>query len=259
MNALRCVLFIGCSLLALPRAGSAAIVVLSSLAHEHTLAPGETFDGAIFLRNSGREPATARVSQTDYRFAADGSNDFGPPGVAPRSNARWLAPATTLVTLPPGEVVALRYKGQAPADAALVGSYWSVIMIEDTATIAGPNGIATVTRYGIQVVTQIGAGGTRSVRFLQRESQRRDETATLLLDLENDGERLVFPKLWVEVFDASGRRLGRFGGTALRLYPACSARYQIALPAIPAGRYQALILADCGDDQMVGTKCELAL
>lgn len=247
----------GCLGLAFVRPASAAIVVLSSLAQEHTLTPGEEFDGTIFLRNSGTETATARVSQTDYTYTADGANDYGTPGTATRSNARWLTPATTLVTIAPQQVVPLNYRGKIPSGAALNGSYWSIIMVENAAGAADANGISTITRYGIQIVTHIGQTGARSVRFAKRENQRDDKGAAVHLDLENDGQRLIFPRLWIELFDRDGKKLGRFGGESVRLYPACSARYRVALPAIPAGTYQVLILADCGGDQMVGMQSEL--
>lgn len=247
----------GCLWLTSAGPAAAAIVVLSTLAHEHTLAPGENFEGTIFLRNSGSETATARVSQTDYTYTADGANDYGTPGNAARSNARWLAPATTLVTIPAQQVVALHYRGKIPAGSSLQGSYWSIIMVENAAGPVDASGISTITRYGIQVITHIGQTGARSVRFARRECQQDEKGAAVLLDLENDGQRLIFPRLWIELFDHEGKKIGRFGGDSVRLYPACSARYRVALPAIPAGTYQALLLADCGGDQMVGMQSDL--
>jgi hypothetical protein len=249
-------------LLTAPLVSRANIAVLGSLAQEYNLSAGDKFEGVIILRNNGNETETARVYQTDYVYAADGTNDFGAPGTVRRSNATWMAISSTLVQIPAGQTATINYKGRVPPKADLDGSYWSIVMIENTTALEGGkagNGIKTLARYGVQVVTNIGETAKRSVKFAKQEFVRQDDKATAFLDLENDGDCLIFPKLWVELYDASGNNLGRFGGEAVRIYPTCSARYKVELPGIPAGSYNALVLVDCGHDQMVGTRVNAGL
>ncbi|HZZ18955.1 MAG TPA: hypothetical protein VFE25_06275 [Opitutaceae bacterium] len=249
-------------LAAAPLASRGAIAVLGTLAQEQSVAPGESFEGTIVLQNTGTETETARISQTDYAFAADGSNNFASPGSLPHSNAPWISVGTTLVRIPGGESATVPYHGKVPADPSLKGSYWSIIMVEDSTPleIGNPaNGIKTLARYGIQVISDIGESGRRSVKFARHDFVQGKAATVAFLDLVNDGERLIFPKLWIEVYDASGSKLGRFGGEAVRLYPDCSTRYRVELPGLPKGAYNALMLVDCGHDQMVGTRISFAL
>ena len=70
------------------------------MTQERQAKPGETYRGTIVLRNTGAAPAEAKVYQTDYSFAADGSNLYGAPGRLPRSNANWISLSRELVTIP---------------------------------------------------------------------------------------------------------------------------------------------------------------
>lgn len=240
----------------------ASVSLLGPLAREHTVALGEKFEGVILLRNSGSEATTVRIYQTDYAYFADGTNDFGAPGRVARSNASWITVSSTLLKVPAGQTLDFSYSGRVPKNATLPGSYWSIIMIENVAPLEDSvrgEGVQTLARYGVQVVTQIGETGKRSVRFAKNEFLRQDAKAYALLDLENDGDCLIFPKLWIELYDSAGNKLGRFDTGSMRIYPGCSARYRVELPGVPAGAYNALVFVDCGHDQMVGTRVALKL
>jgi hypothetical protein len=243
-----------------PIARRSAIAVLGTLDQEQSLAPGESFEGSILLKNTGASPASARLFQADYNSSAHGADSYGSPSTRPRSNAGWLSVGATALAIPPGETATVPYHGRVPATPGLEGSYWSMIMVENTDPQATrPSGIRTVARYGIQIITNIGETGRRSVRFIRREFIRNHAATYALLDLENDGDRLIFPRAWIEVYDATGAKRGRFGGESLRLYPGGSARYRVELPGLPKGAYNALLLADCGHDQVVGTRVAFTL
>ncbi|HET6566508.1 MAG TPA: hypothetical protein VFG50_01000, partial [Rhodothermales bacterium] len=72
------------------RAADAQVAVVSGLSEEHTAQPGETYQGAIQVRNQTAESQEVRVYQTDYLFYADGTNVYGAPGSTRRSNASWI-------------------------------------------------------------------------------------------------------------------------------------------------------------------------
>jgi hypothetical protein len=58
----------------------AGISVIGNLARTTTLKPGDSFEGVILVRNNDKEPADVRLSQSDYLFQSDGSNDYAEAG-----------------------------------------------------------------------------------------------------------------------------------------------------------------------------------
>ncbi len=177
----RPLLFLLFSLLWLP-CSQAGLSVIGNLARTATIKPGESFEGVIFVKNTGTQTADARVSQSDYLSRCDGTNEFNEAGQGPRSNANWITLSPGRLKLAPGETQPVRYKGRAPADAKLRGSYWSLIIVEPNAapgitpegkpdTVAV--GLQTTVRFAVQIVTEIGKTGTRSLQVLQKCSGER--------------------------------------------------------------------------------------
>ena len=253
-------------LLALP--AWADISVVGKLARTATIGPGDSFDGVIFVRNNDAHAADVRLFQTDYLCQADGTNDYGEPGKAARSNAGWITVSPTRLKLAPGETQPVRYKGRAPANAKLHGTYWSMIMVEPNAAPAitpegKPDtvavGLQTTIRFGIQIVTEIGQSGTRSLRVLEKCLVKLDGKRAFQLDVGNDGERLLIPTMSVELFDQKGASIGRFPAGRTRIYPACSVRAKVDLSAVPPGKYVAMVLLDSGEAQVMGAQYDLEL
>jgi hypothetical protein len=263
----RPLLFLLFSLLFLS-ASQAGLSVIGNLARTATIQPGGAFEGVILVRNAGPQPAEARVSQSDYLSRCDGTNEFGEPGQGPRSNANWITLSPSRLKLAPGETQPVRYKGRAPADAKLRGSYWSMIIVEPNAPPAiTPDGkpdtvavgLQTTVRFAVQVVTEIGKTGTRSLQVLQKCLLKSDGKRLFQLDIGNDGERMLIPAISVELFDQKGASFGRFEAGRARIYPGGSARAKVDLTDIPCGKYIAMALLDSGDAQVMGAQYELDL
>src|SRR5438067_13439205 len=108
----------------------AQIAVLSSTVEERSMAPGGRYAGTIVISNPGERPQTARVYQTDYHFAADGTSNFEDPGTTPRSNASWVTPQSTRIVVPARSQLAVPYSVVVPSGDSLTGTYWSAIMVE---------------------------------------------------------------------------------------------------------------------------------
>lgn len=252
----------------LPGGADAGIAVVGGLSKEKTAACGTTYQGTIRIRNLGTTPQTVRVYQTDYRFFADGRNVYGEPGKDPRSNAGWVTLSPSLLTIPPKEEAAVAYEVAVPHDNALRGSYWSMVMVEGMGdgspqaalTTKGETRIAVrqVIRYGVQLVTDIGATGTRSLEIDAR-LVRADGKRLLQVDVQNTGERWLRPTLWAQLFDARGQFVGKFNGARARVYPGTSVRKSIDLSAVPAGTYKALVVADAGEQSVYGATYTLKL
>ena len=114
-------------------------------------------------------------------------------------------------------------------------------------------------RYGIQIVTDMGSTGERAVTFPGKELAVAENGCFLNIDVENTGQRRLAPVVWAELFDATGASIGRFEAQRQRLYPGCSARFAVELTGVPAGTYNALIVADNGDSDVFGLQAKLEL
>lgn len=246
----------------------AGIVVIGNLARSNTIKPGDSFEGVIFLKNTDPQPADVRVFQTDYLSHADGSNEYGDAGTTIRSNANWITITPTRLKLAAGETQPIRYKGKAPADLKLRGTFWSMIMVEpNSAPAIQPDGktnqvaigLQTTIRFGIQIVTEIGTGAPASLKVADKRLVRAGAKRALQLDIANDGERLLIPAVTVELFDQGGASIGRFDAGRARIYPTCSVRAGVDLTDVPLGKYTAMVLLDSGDAEVMGAQYELEI
>ena len=255
----------------LPLAVSASmeISIVGGLTREAVVRPGDTLEGKIIVGNNSTSETRVKTYQTDYLCYADGRNSYGEPGSCERSNATWITVTPEQFAIAPEASATLYYTIQVPNDAGLVGTYWSMLMVEPLAEdspelVAGDDGeprvaIRTVMRYGIQMVTHIGNTGQESIKFGDKQLVADDPKRFLTVDVENTGERSLGPLVWAELYDADGVSIGRFEGQRIRIFPTCSVRHNIDLTGLPAGTYNALIVADNGDDNVFGTQAKLQI
>jgi len=236
-------------------------VIMGGLTHERKAQRGDSYQGVIFIRNPGENRQEVRVYQTDYLFFFDGRSIYGEPGKTPRSNAKWITFSPKRLTILPQGVSRVNYTVNVP-DETLVGTYWSMLMVEgisegspqsgrpEKGTVA--LGIRQVMRYGIQMVSHLGNTGARRLKFLKTKLLKEEEKRTLQVDIENIGERWLRPFLWAELYDEKGIFIGRFEGGRMRIYPGTSVRYRVDLTEVPKGKYKALVVADGGGEDIFG-------
>jgi len=250
-------------------ANGGGISIESDLTSEFTLKPGGAAEGQIVVRNNSDAPQQVNVSQMDYSFQADGSNLYGDPGSLPRSNCKWMTVAPKRLSIPGNSKASVYFTIQTPSDQTLTGTYWSILMVEPIAegSLEPPKqeqgkiaaGVKTIMRYAVQIVTNIGATGSREIKIAQKQLLTDNTGYTLQLDIENTGERWLRPYVRVELYDAQGVLAGRFDGGRVRVYPGCSVRSQVMLGQVNAGKYTALTLIDNGDESVWGVQYELGL
>jgi hypothetical protein len=238
----------------------AGVSVHGSLTQEQQVTAGETYSGTITLVNTGGSEEPVKIYSTDYLFYRDGTCLYGEPGGHARSNAGWLTFEPHETVIPPGATASLSYTVAVPEDQALLGTYWSVLMVEvpgNAGLVAADKsgaqiGIDQILRYGVQVVTNIEDSGERQLDFVETKVIRDGKQRSLQLDLENTGERWLRPALWTELYDTDGNCIGKFDGGSLRIYPGTSVRFKIDLSAVEPGEYKAVAIADCGADDIFG-------
>ena len=257
-----------CLMLALVGRCLGGVSVIGSLARHHNVQSGEAFEGIILLKNTGDDAVEMSVAQNDYLFTADGNNRYEKPAIHARSNAAWLNASPSRVTLPPQGTASVYYKGVVPKDVAVVGTYWSMIMIEPVATpppaVEGAEnkismGLQTVTRFAVQIVSEIGSTGTEELKVQDKSLVSDGGKRVLRLDVANTGERAQIPGLWAELFNEQGVSLGRFEGGRWRIYPGCSVRYKVDLTDVPAGKYTAMVVMDTGGEYVTGAQYALEI
>ncbi len=246
----------------------AGVAVIGGLTRQHTVKPGEAFEGVLLVKNTGKAPLEINFTQTDYTFTADGESHYDKPGTHPRSNARWIALNPPRATIPPLETVSIYYQGRMPDAATLAGTYWSMIMVEPVAAHAplaegGQNqvamGVQAVMRYAVQVITTLGTSGTEQLAILDKKMLTEAGKSVLQLDVANTGERMQTPTLSAELFNAQGVSIGHFHGGRQRIYPQCSVRFKIEFADVPPGKYLAMVVMDSGSDYVTGAQYTLEI
>jgi hypothetical protein len=251
---------------------AAQISVVGELSNDKDARPGEKYEGAVSVRNDSNEPQEVKVYQTDYMFFRDGTNTYGEPGTVPRSNAKWITFSPSFVTVPPLSTVTISYSVDVPQDTPamkLVGSYWSMLMVEgiakgsaESAAQQDPKkaqmGIRQTIRYGIQIATHIAETGTKKINFVDAKLIPDEKGKRYLqVDLENTGELWIRPEVYVELFDDQGASKGKFSGVRYRMYPGTSVRQMIDLTSAAAGSYKALVVVDAGGEDVYGAEYTL--
>lgn len=250
-------------LLVTPLRAGAQIAVVGNAVDEHEAGPGQRYVSSITVRNLTSEPQPVRIYQTDYRFSADGTSNFDSAGTVIRSNAAWVRPSASAVTIPPMADIVVSYAVTVPAIDSLRGTYWSAIMVEGQPRLPpqarrGQIGLGAVFRYAVQVATHLPTTGARRVR-LTRQGFLTDSTGARVFDVvvENTGERAYRPNLWVELYDARGALRKRVEQQRGLLYPGTSLQQRFSFGALPAGVYKALVFADTGDDTVSAAQYKL--
>lgn len=248
--------------LSAPTAARAQIAVLTSTVEEKTAGPGEKYTGIIVVANPGAQPQAARIYQTDYHFAFDGTAHYDEAGSTPRSNASWVATQVSRVVIPPNSQISVPYSVAVPSGDSLRGTYWSLVMVEGAPVEPAASSdakpavaIGAVMRYAIQIATHIRNTGTRTVEFSTPQATKAANGAAVLdVNMTDTGERAFRPTLWVEVYDAQGVLKGKARQTRGLLYPGTSLHQHFELGVLPAGTYKAVIFADTGEDSVFATQ-----
>ncbi len=250
------------------------ISIRSPLSDDRDAVPGTSYEGEIRVRNETDQVQQAKIYQTDYLFYSDGSNIYGDPGLDARSNAGWTRISASVLTIPPHETLPVSYVVDVPSSLdgeAVVGSYWSMIMIEavpktspestvDRTADTPQYGVLQIMRYGIQVATHISGTGEGTLNMSDTELTKLDDGVSMLeLSVENKGSRMVRPEMWVELYDDQGNAFGRHDGVQNRIYPGTSIRQKIHLGLLTPGNYRALVIMDAGEEEVYGAEYRLAV
>lgn len=242
----------------------ASIVVLNGLSHENTAQPGETYRGTIQIQNTGTIEKSARIYLKDYWFSYTGESKNDDAGTLARSNAAWITYNPELITLEGGEIKTIDYEVKIPANDTLVGTYWSVIMVEGITppdTIKREMGVTinTAIRYAVQIVTNIGNTGKSDMEFIGLELSKDENENVLLVAVQNVGQRILKPEMNLELFDEEGNSVANINSERRKTFPGTSITTTLVLKGVKPGNYNGVLVANCGEDRMYGTNLTIEL
>lgn len=246
----------------LPLISIGSIEVVGSLRHIQKGNLGDVYTGEIKIQNSSDKDQEVRIYQTDLLYDFNDFTYYDDPVSHNRSNASWIqfSPKTTIVT--GGATTYIQYEVTIPHSDTLIGSYWSVLMIEGIKPIdpneEGQFNINTVTRYAIQIVTEITDGGIGQLDFMDPSLIAEGEKLFLAVDMKNTGDHYIVPELTMELFDENGESVKVLIASKKGLFPNTSVRFRFDLEGIESEKtYQTVIVAAGEGEDVFGLEYTL--
>lgn len=239
----------------LPSLSFASIEVVGSLRHINKGIKGDVYKGEIKIQNSGETDQEVRIYQTDLLYNYEDFTFYDEPVTHSRSNANWIqySPKTTIVA--GNSTVYIQYEVTIPSSDTINGTYWSVLMVEGVIPIdpaqEGQFNINTVTRYAIQIITEIEDTGIGNLKFLDPSLIEEGDHLFLAIDIINTGDHYIVPDVSMELFDETGESIKVLMAAKKGLFPGTSSRYRFDLEGIASEKtYQTVIVA-AGDGEDV--------
>ena len=241
----------------------AGVAILNGLSHVYQSNAGETIKGWIEIQNSEDTEQAVKIYQRDYLFNHKGEIHYNEAGSHNRSNASWVDFNASYLVLKPREKMLVPFQIQVPWQDSLVGSYWSVAMVEgietiDTTSYKKGINVRTTMRYAIQLINTV-KSGTSQLNFIDVGLKKEEGQRLLKVDIANVGQRYLRPELSLELFDVAGNSVGVFKAEKRKTFPGTSVRMMIPLAGIRSGQYKAVLLADCGEEDVFGLNLTLEM
>lgn len=240
----------------------ASVVVTNGLTHRYDMAASATQKGYVMLQNVSDKPQRVLVYKNDLRVGCSTEQlDVAEAGTLERSNASWIKLGLEERVLAPGEKYSLTYQIDAPAK-ELSGSYWSLLMVEvkkpiDTASVKRGVQVTSNVRYAVQLITNFQTKVPTEVKFGQVQLNDGPQGKQLDVKLENGCDKLVQPILKLEVYDNNGEIIYTKTAETKKLYPTQCRTFVLPVADIPKGKYQAVLVADCGETDLFGMTLNL--
>lgn len=239
-------------------------LMVSELAHQDKLAPGESKQIKITLFNDKDQTEIVDLKLCDYSCNSQGQHFYETCEPQARSNKNWITLSSDRISLNPGDKTNVHYTVNVPRDEALKGSYWSVLLIEPTEAdppekqSAEGYHLFVKIRFAYHIVTDV-SEGIRKLKVVQKEIQEVNGNKYLGIDIANTGEVFQNPLLTLKLYNKEGDLKNTLKAQSERLYPGNSQRYLLNIQDVPSNRYTAFMLLDNGDQHMFGDSFELTI
>lgn len=224
------------------------------------IAIGETVNTTFEIANTLPVDANFKIYLEDYRQELD-QTFYEAPNTTPRSNASWIKIATSEFSVPANSKRNIPIEIAVPNNPELVGSYWSLVMVEP-APVRDPNreGLTIVNRYGVSVITTL-VGGYSDFNFenpIFNESE--SEIPQFTVHATNIGTDIAEANVYLDIFGSDGTELSRIDAGELKFRPDNPRQLTFdfsELPSLDEGVYTALLIVDAGEDNLFGARYSL--
>jgi hypothetical protein len=120
-------------------------------------------------------------------------------------------------------------------------------------------GVMTVLRFAIRMITHMGGTGSVQPQIIASRLVAEQDRRLLYVDIANTGTRLLRILLWSELYTEEGDFVGKYDGERLALFPGSSLRFKVDLTDVPKSKYKALVVIDCGNNDVFGANYTLIL
>ncbi|WP_028663674.1 hypothetical protein [Runella zeae] len=232
---------------------SAKIIVLNGLTHIHSGNQGQAMNGKIQVKNVGTSPEKVLVYKKGLVQNCDGKVDFVEVGADARTLGKWLETNVDEKVLEAGESYEILYTIRIPQDSTLGGSYWGVLMVEGAPPLfkekEGSLAIESRIRYAIQVVLDIGIAESPQLHFENVALKKANPKQKIVqAKIKNLGKFMVIPKLMLEIYGKDGQKLLALEAPSQKVYPFTCKDFDIEIKDLPSGKYEAVLIADYGQN-----------
>ena len=243
----------------------AGLKVIGKLSFHYNASKGEIYSNVIKIQNTGVNDQEVKIYLRDYIFDYKGLSFYNEPGTNVRTNTSWIKYSPNSLILKGKEIRDIQIEVNVPKGDSLVGTYWSMLMVEGVTpsdpNIKGQMQIHESIRYAIQIVTNIGNSGIGQLEFQQPGVV--NERAKKFFDfiLLNTGERYISQEVSMELFDAkTGVILKKLKVPKQGMYPTTSTKWRLPLEGVPTGNtYKAVIVADGSGEDVFGLEYTIVL
>ncbi|MCT4622169.1 MAG: hypothetical protein N4A46_01005 [Schleiferiaceae bacterium] len=235
--------------------------VMNGLSHSYNSQPGSEHSGAIKVRNLTENEVIIKVSKKDYIFNYKGESYYEDSSDV-KTNKEWIEVIATNITLPAKAEYEIPYTVKVPELDTLIGSYWSAFLIEPVGQLNDEDpevgvGIQTVIRYAVQIINEFEERGVAELEYLNVGMDTKDSTQIINVFIGNNGDFMVRPTVGIDIYNNETGESHEFkyeGGK--RIYPSTSVSYSLPIKGLVEGSYTAVLIADCGDDDVFGMNVE---
>lgn len=242
----------------------ASIVITNGLTHNYSVKEGTLQKGVINIENTSDVSQTVKLYQQDYSYNATGASFYQDYGKNDRSNLKWITLNTNLLKIEGKSKTNVYYEIIIPEN-TLAGSFWSVVMVEPVDDITPNNDkqgiqLRSVIRYSIQIITTNEKPANALTTFDAINLNKFEGKQFLEIAISNNGELFHIVESSIEIFDSKdGSSRGKFKSDILSLLPNNSKLFKIDINSIPAGKYNASILANSTEGHIFGINIELKI
>lgn len=260
---------------------SAEISIIGDLLEQFESTPGGEAKGSFTIRNIGQTDESVRIFATDYTYKADGTTHYHEdnPNVAHgRSNVEWITLDTQKALIAPGEERVVHYSVKVPTGQPLVGTYWSILMIEPEVQITETDkgvSLTPIFRYAVQIMNHFRDGAKADLKvesakvdvvqphlhekIAAKEGEEKPRKVEFTLDIANDGDLGLNPEITCELLDKNGTTVFEGKHPKSWLLPDCSVRSRFDVTNLPSGKYSGIFTMDAGGENYFGAREEVVV